>query len=263
MKRTFNILSVAAIAGLTAVTSCAPDAVPEMAVVEKTESIASGENSFDMDYRFEYLAAYGDNDEVARKIRQGQIVDFFGSVMVEALGTDEFMNDPVEAAAAFDEFNRMGYVAAAAEFPFDGFMSARSWTEIVNERILAYTVEEASYTGGAHGMEFTKYSNYDLQTGHRLALADLFSPEGLAALPGVIAGRILEDNGETDWQALAAKTCYCDQGDVYASENFLLASDRITFFYNPYDISCYAQGPTKVEVELEGLEGFRDEMVEK
>jgi hypothetical protein len=132
---------------------------------------------------------------------------------------------------------------------------------MVGEHILTYTVERAEFAGGAHGMEQTHHANWNLLTGERLSLDDLFTPEGKAALAEAIRAQIIEDKGVTSWQELAEGQCFNPETEVTATENFALTASDITFVYNPYDIACYAAGATHVKLPLANLPGFRKEIL--
>jgi hypothetical protein len=112
-------------------------------------------------------------------------------------------------------------------------------------------------------METVSYANYDLETGDRLTLDDLFTPEGKAALTERIHAQILADHNAVDWPELSENNCYVAPEEIAPTENFELSADYITFHYNPYDIACYAQGATVVKLPLADLAGFRSDIITK
>ena len=228
---------------------------PEFASIDKTQTLREGSGVFELDYRFEYLSWYSD-EAVAAKIRTAMTADFFGEEYVRT--------DPMESSKAFEQAIADLYVkSASGEYKWSGFMKIRSHRDIVEDRLVAYTVEHAEYMGGAHGMETVMYYNYDLRTGERLTLDDVFTPEGKAALAGKICNMILKDHNKANWEELGEENCYFSMDSVLPTENFLLSKEHITFIYNPYDIACYAQGRTKVVLPLSGLDGFRKEVLVK
>lgn len=255
ITRTFAALCVVVAVAIAAV-SCKDDPDrPEFAVIEKAQTLHSGTSSFEIDYRFEYISWYAD-DNVMREIQAAQSVDFFGEMFVAV--------DPMESAKAFDQAVADQYEAtSSSDLGWSGFMKIRSWNDVVGDRVVVYTIERAEYTGGAHGSETTECANYDLRTGARLALDDLFTPEGKAALTDAIRLAILKEHDKATWDELLATTCYNAEDEVLPTENFSLSEGHITFVYNPYDIGCYAQGGTKVRLALGDLAGFKKEMLEK
>ncbi len=251
MKKIIAVIVLSTITALAAFTSCKHKA--EMEVIRKTETLRAGAGTLELDYSFEYLTRLADDDAM-RKIQAAQVADFFGPLFVRA--------DPLASAKAFDDATFTDYQKDATdELTLNGYLTILSSSDVLDERVLAYTIERAEYMGGAHGLETTMYSNYDLRTGERLTLDDVFTPEGKTALPAAIRNAILKENGVATWEELAAKSCYWDESEVSATENFLLSKTHITFMYNPYDIACYAQGPTKVDLVLNDLVGLKKEIL--
>lgn len=257
MKKIACIFAVTTlVAAMLSATSCKQDPrKPEFATIEKAETLRMGRNTLDLDYRFEYLSWYSDED-VAARIRTAMIVDFFGEEYVDV--------NPMESSKAFDQAIIDRYtVSTSAGHGWQGYMKIRSHHDVIDDRIVAYTVEHSEYTGGAHGMETTMYYNYDLRTGERLTLDDVFTPEGKAVLVNYIRGAILKDQGAPSWDALYDEKCYVATDEVRATDNFLLSAGHITFMYNPYDIACYAQGSTRVRLAFDEIEGFKKDMLVK
>lgn len=248
-------------AGLLAITSCSDKTgEPGFDTVSYAEIISENNNKLDLDYRFEFISEFGDK-EVLAKIQRSMTADFFGE--------DYLKETPEASAEAYRDSMIADFGQEVADFrngfpdayPWDWQQKIRSHTDIVNGRVLVYTVENSSYMGGAHGMETVSYSNYDLRTGDRLTLDDLFTPEGAVSLTDKIHGQILKDHGAADWEELMNSNCYWAKEEVGTTENFALSATHITFLYNPYDIACYAQGRTKVKLALDELDGFNAKAV--
>ncbi len=243
-------------AAALALTACQqkPDK-PEFASISKTETFRDGEGTFELDYRFEYLSWYSD-EAVASIIRGAMITDFFGEEYADM--------DPEESSVAFDLAMADQYVTGETDtYKWSGFMKIRSHHDVVGERLVAYTVEQEEYMGGAHGMETVKYYNYDLRTGDRLTLDDVFTTIGKNQLADKIQMKILKDHQKVNWDELGEEGCYFALDKVQPTENFLLSKEHITFMYNPYEIACFAQGRTKVTLPLNGLEGFNKDILVK
>ncbi len=254
--KTFTTTLFAVCAAALALTACQQQAdKPEFAAIEKSEILHSGEKSFELDYRFEYLSWYS-NDDVAARVRTSMIVDFFGEEYLKA--------DPMESSKAFDQDVTGQYAeGTSGDYKWDGFMKMRSHWNLLNDRIVVYTIEKEEYMGGAHGMETVEYANYDLLTGGKLTLDDIFTPEGKAALADRICSQILADHNKDNWEELGEESCYFARSEIRPTENFQLSQEHITFLYNPYDIACFAQGRTKVVLPLNELDGFNKEVLVK
>lgn len=249
MKKAISILGIIAAA---VICSCMRTQ-PAFDTISDSETVHWKDKRFDLDYRFEYLSDYRDKD-VLQKIQRSMSVDFFGE--------DYLRDTPAATAEYFRESSLGDYRESVSdEHSWDGFIKIRSHADLLAGRIVVYTVESATYMGGAHGMETTDYSNYDLRTGERLTLGDLFTPEGKAALPEIIRERILDNLGYPNWGTLMDSTCYYAAAEIRPTENFKLSESHITFMYNPYEIACYAQGHTEVKLSLDRLDGFRKEAI--
>lgn len=255
MKKITKTL-IAVCLGAFALTSCQqkPDK-PEFDSIVRAETYRTDDKSFELDYRFEYLSWYKDQN-VAAKIRTSMTADFFGAEYAAA--------DPMESSEKFDlAASEMYDQAISGDYKWNGFTKIRSHHNVLNDRVVVYTIEHSEYLGGAHGMETVVYSNYDLRTGDKLTLDDVFTPEGKAALTERIHAQILKDHNAKDWDWLMEESCYFAKVEVVPTENFELTETHITFQYNPYDIACYAQGRTKVKLAYSDLAGFNSDVIEK
>jgi hypothetical protein len=255
MKKIIKMLMVVCM-GTVALTACqSRQTEPQFNEIANSETFHAGDKTFNLDYQFEYLS-WCPNEKVAAKIRTSMIADFFGAEYTST--------DVMESSKKYDQAIADMYTSQTSDdHKWDGFIRMTSYHSILNKRVITYAINHSEYTGGAHGMETTMYSNYDMETGDKLTLDDLFTPEGKAALTGQIHAQILADHNAKDWTALSEDNCYFAPEEVLPTENFELTENHIIFQYNPYDIACYAQGETKVKLALSDLKGFRADLIEK
>lgn len=124
---------------------------------------------------------------------------------------------------------------------FDGFFSVDGDIESMSTRILSYAVTQSYYMpSAAHGMYTIRYINCDLATGKVIRLDELFTAEGIEALPEVIrdyAGKMKDTIGKTDITALPADNNY-----------YLTPDGTIVFAYQPYEVASYAQGEIQIPI---------------
>ncbi len=254
MKNTMRIIVAALL--IAALPSCkgTSSLSPAFDSIEKETNLPTTTGNFKITYHFEYLSALADA-AILQKIQKEMASGFFGPEYARATA--------VESAAAFDASlaGTYGVRPENSGFKWDGFLHLTSKAVMVGNNILACTVDRAEDNGGAHGMEQTHHANWDLRTGKRLSLDDLFAPEGMAALGEAIRAQILRDKGASSWQQLMTDNCYNPEAEVLPVENFTLTATDITFTYNPYDIACYAAGDTKVTLPLANLAGFKKEIL--
>lgn len=121
----------------------------------------------------------------------------------------------------------------------------------VQDSLLCYIITRAGYTGGAHGMYGTQCHTYSLTDGFELSLADLFSAEELQRLDGLIRKGIAEQYGASTDEELTRAGFFPEY--IAPTENFRITPEGITFYYNPYDIGCYALGAVEVPISKSEL----------
>lgn len=132
-----------------------------------------------------------------------------------------------------------GKAGAGSLFDADGYTLVSGEVVSLSSSLLTYCVTSSSYTSGAaHGMSVRRYLCYSLDDGKIIALSDLFTGEGLRALPSLIqsqADRMTSVLGITTISSLPA------------DDNFYLTGNGdIIFAYQPYEVASYAQGEVKV-----------------
>ena len=136
---------------------------------------------------------------------------------------------------------------------WEGEISVESEGSVV-DTLLCYVITRASYTGGAHGIYGTECYNYSLAGGYEITTADLFTETQLERLNRLIREDIYEQYGVRSDEELETKGFFPEY--IGVTENFLVTPEGITFYYNPYDIGCYALGSVEVSVTREQLAGL-------
>jgi hypothetical protein len=254
MKNIKRIVTVAA-AAAALIVACkpTPKVLPAFDAIDSEHNLPTTTGNFEVTYHFEYLSALADQ-AVLRKVQLAMAAEMFGPEFA--------VTDAGGSVAAFDASlpATYGIRSDSTAFHWDGYLHLTSTAALVGERIASYTVGRAEDTGGAHPMETTHGSNYNLTTGARLALTDLFTPQGMTELGATIRAKILADKGLGTWEELAASECFNPAEQVAPTENFILTATDITFVYNPTDIACYAAGTTRATLPLANLAGFRAEI---
>lgn len=144
--------------------------------------------------------------------------------------------------------------AVATEQPlWKGEISVESEGSVV-DTLVCYLITRSSYTGGAHGIYGTQCYTYSLAGGNEITTADLFTETQVQRLDELIRCRIRKQYDAEDDAELEAKGFFPQY--IGTTENFLVTPEGITFFYNPYDIGCYALGAVEVTVSREELAGL-------
>jgi hypothetical protein len=116
------------------------------------------------------------------------------------------------------------------------------------EHVVTYFAELDYYEGGAHGVSQLLTMNFDDRTGSQITLADLYETILQPQLEKQLLEKLMETTGTTSLEQLHDKG-YLYSMDMFASENFILEDDAITFIYNPYEIAPYSMGRIELTVE--------------
>lgn len=124
----------------------------------------------------------------------------------------------------------------------DGFYILTGTLANLDEKHLSYSVQKSvEYPRMAHPMYSTIYINYDIDKGEIIELTDLFTPEGLKALPAILKEKAKEMSdyfGPTNIEALPS------DNNFYISAN----NGDLVFSYGIYEVASYAQGEIEVPV---------------
>lgn len=102
--------------------------------------------------------------------------------------------------------------------------------------LLSLVITYYAFTGGAHGMTYLDYLNYDLTTGHRLQFADFFpTEEELNRVVNVINARIAE---EPEWFFIEEFT----RSLFNSEQGFYLENEEVVVCFGLYELAPYAAG---------------------
>lgn len=110
---------------------------------------------------------------------------------------------------------------------------------IVGSTII-YSLELDRDTGGAHPIHFKYFFNFDGENGKRLTLADLFKPGYEKELTELLTRRAMTLENVSLKSKLSCEPA--------PTENFIVESDGILFYFNPYDIAPYSRGPISLKL---------------
>lgn len=112
------------------------------------------------------------------------------------------------------------------------------------------------YTGGAHGMPIIRTFIFDVSSGQRLTLADLFQSgtDYLGAMSDFSAAEIARrDVSDPDW----IKSGTEPKPENY--QEYYLTREGLMVIFPPYQVAAYAAGPQEVLIPFDRLKGLRQE----
>jgi len=117
---------------------------------------------------------------------------------------------------------------------------------------LSYSVSEDWFECGPHQNFLTTYYNLDLESGKQLNDSNIFEPKLKRKLSDFIIKRLKKESKMSEPEF---KHNFFIKNTIPFG-NFYLTCDGITFFYNRYEIACYANGEYGVSFTFEEIKKF-------
>ena len=134
----------------------------------------------------------------------------------------------------------------------------QSHVQFYQKDLLVYRTRYEEYTGGAHGIYMTSFLNLDLRTLTPIHLNDLFAEGYEEALTDLLWNQLMADNRVATRKELE-DLGYGSTGDLTPTENFCIAPQGITFFYNVYEIAPYVMGAIEITLPYDIMSHLLDD----
>lgn len=208
------------------------------------DSINSG---MKVDLLLEYPTSAPDSINLT-KIQQIISYAFLGSDSIKTtidevfnIQSRRFVDVALDEVKAWKEWNSKTDLVTDLSDYYDS-RSTKIDTIIDNFMIISTT--SYSYLGGAHGAYYIQYTNIDLSKAEILTNDMLYNKNYKENLAEIIQSKIKERNKSTNPENhiyLLAKL-----EDISPNENFYLSEKGITYVYNQYEITPYAQGIVEI-----------------
>ena len=254
MKYIKTAILIAGMAAATAACTRKPVA-PQFGMLSIDTLIGTPANGCKIEYRFATIAN-AEKSPALRSIEAANAGYFFE--LEEFGGTARQAADSALRQIAAE----LAFPQNAAELAFP--QNAPQMTEpyeisaeaeaAVTDSLVTYIISRWSYTGGAHGMYATECHTYSLAGGYELSTADLFSERQLLGMEALLRRKLCEQYEAANDDELAERGFFPEY--ISLTENFRITPEGITFYYNPYDIGCYALGAVDVTMSREELENL-------
>ena len=221
---------------------------------EKTVSITNESGAPTCSVRLELACAKESAGERAKAINNAvasQLLNMEGLSLKQA--ADSFANSYTRGYVKnFAPLYREDRGDAAKRAWYEYHYNIKSEARQGRDGVTVYTADVDYYEGGAHGMNQRIVMNFDNATGRLLTLDDVFVPGYQQQLSERLLQALMEKTESEDLADLKDKG-YLYATDMFASENFALGDDAITFVYNPYEIAPYAFGLIELEIDNDDL----------
>ena len=113
--------------------------------------------------------------------------------------------------------------------------------------------------GGAHPNQWSRWMNFDFNTGRFLAKEEVFRTEAQNEVERILLDKLLlrqaalyPDESLKTLEDLHQKG-FLQLTNMYIPDNFLLSKDKVLFLFNRYDIAPYSAGEIVLEVPYEEI----------
>ena len=108
-----------------------------------------------------------------------------------------------------------------------------------------------NYTGGAHPNSSLIYVNYDIFSRKIIKLSDLINPIMMARLTYTASTIFRKQEGLSPTESL--ENFFFENQKFSLNTNFLITKKGLLFYYNPYEIRSYAEGPMELLVPYSAI----------
>lgn len=125
-----------------------------------------------------------------------------------------------------------------------------------NHSIVSFQSEFYHFTGGAHGMSGTYFTNFNSQDGKKLTLLDLLNPDYEKELNSIAERIFRKNNGLTPDANLEEAGFWFEEGKFLLNENFGIKNDGLVFYFNSYEIAPYAMGPAEIVISYSEIKNL-------
>ena len=182
---------------------------------------------------------------------------------------NRYLNDTILKYALNDEFN-FYYNELSCAMTSEG-MDSDFWKRIIDiyhrepcytfittyygkpiwigQDFVSYSVWDSSYgEGAAHGMEHIRHYVFDIKTGRRLTVTEIFDVAKMLEFSSIISDTLYERYKNEDYPPISYYGA-----DGFHLENVSFTENVVTVTYNPYEVACYAEGVINVDFSMEDV----------
>lgn len=123
----------------------------------------------------------------------------------------------------------------------------------LEDNFLCLEYSSYSYLGGAHPNSTTFYANFNLITGKKINLDDLFIKNYFHELNNIAEVEFRRFNRLNEDDDLDEAGFWFDNNRFKLNDNYALTAEGIIFYYNNYEIAPYVFGPSELTIPYEKI----------
>ena len=230
--------------------------------IEEEAHLTDDASSPFCDFSVDYTYLNEEGDSIAQLINRAIQREFLGEAFAQSapeVAVDSFKNDYLrtfhqETGELYQtDLDKHG---ADSNIP-QWYNQTYSLVTFVDEGQAGTVIASANYyvdMGGAHPNQWSRWMNFDFETGQLLTREAVFQPSAKEDIERVLFDKLLLHVGEqypdetlSTLEDLQQKG-YLQLTNIYIPDNFLLRKEGISFLFNRYDIAPYAAGEIVIDV---------------
>lgn len=209
-----------------------------------SENTTAQDNTVVFTNTYQNMQLITSDPEVADKV----IVDYLNQ-------TEKFSAAATTQKQAEDAYNQK-----PSSVSWSPYLSQITYTPTrIDQGVLSLFGNHINYTGGAHGNMVGHSLNYDLLSGKRLSLSEIFTP---SVNPAYISALVLNALSTHEGLFPDYKETVNSRfnSNMLQDDDWYLTNSGLCFFFSPYEIASFAAGTISAEIPYSALIGtLKDE----
>ncbi|MEQ8198303.1 MAG: DUF3298 and DUF4163 domain-containing protein [Clostridiaceae bacterium] len=175
---------------------------------------------------------------------------------VQAKINSDLEKDALDKKSWFEYYAKDYYdtIKKAGSSSFRWTVSSTAKFRYYNNDILSITISYDEYTGGAHGNDTVINYNYDLKTGNKIKLEQLFSSD--FDYKNVIVGEIF--NQIKSWEDAFFNNAQQKVKNLSGEQDYYIEDGNIVIYYGEYEIAPFASGIVQFKISFTKLTFNKD-----
>lgn len=173
----------------------------------------------------------------------------------DADNTSDIQNTPGQIATNLEK----EYTRIKKEMPhYDMSWSyTRNFDVYLNSNgLFGVTLNAHSFTGGAHGVDFTYYKLFDIDNGQVLSLEQLIKPGSLPQLQNIGEQRFRQMENIAPDQSIAGAGYHFENEEFAFNDNFKYSKAGLEILYNVYEIAPHSDGPISLVFPYDEIKNY-------
>ncbi len=169
-----------------------------------------------------------------------------------------FLNDPKQLRKIYDTIYPYfvkyfpSYNPNSEDYFYPLFWNRLMTVEYNEHNLLVISDNYYEFFGGAHGLNWIKYYNIDVNQNRLLTITDIF--KDTTSLPDMIYKKLSSKN----------IVLFVTKYSTHISKNFYIRGSQITFVYNPYEVAPYTAGIVEVSFKFKEIKPYlRQQFLDK